>query len=370
VILGEVTGVNKEEQYVIASSVDRQDVPIRYDYLILATGVSHSYFGHDEFAPFAPGLKTLADAVAVRNRVLQAFEQAEAEEDPSRHRDLLTFVLVGAGPTGVEMAGAIAVMVRTTLRSEFKRIDPRSARVILADMAPRVLGTFAEGLSAAAEARLQRLGVELKLGHAVDQIDENGVVIAGERIASKAVIWTAGVTPSPAGKWLGVETDRAGRVKVQPDLTVPGHPEIFAVGDTASLQQNGKPLPGVAQVAMQGGRYAGKQIHRRVSGKAAPHPFSYFNKGNMAVVGKGFAVLDSPGVRLSGFVIWLVWAAIHLMYLAASSIRASVLVQWLWTFLTAQRGSGLIVKHHADAEATVPARAPAAAPVPRTVSAA
>ena len=268
------------------------------------------------------------------------------------------------------MAGALAVLVQTTFRSEFRRIDPRSARIVLVDMAPRVLGTFAESLSVAAQARLEGLGVELKLGHAVDQIDENGVVIAGERIASKAVIWTAGVTPSPAGKWLGVETDRAGRVKVQPDLTVPGHPEIFAVGDTASLQQNGKPLPGVAQVAMQGGRYAGKLIRGRVSGKAAPRPFSYFNKGNMAVVGQGFAVLDSPGVRLSGFVIWLVWAAIHLMYLAASSIRASVLVQWLWTFLTAQRGSRLIVKHHADAGATVPARAPAAAPAPRTVSAA
>ncbi len=369
VLLGEVTGVNKEERYVLASSVDRQDVPIHYDYLILATGVSHSYFGHNEFAPFAPGLKTLADAVTVRNRVLQAFEQAEAEEDPSRHGDLLTFVLVGAGPTGVEMAGAIAVMVRTTLRSEFKRIDPRSARVILADMAPRVLGTFAESLSAAAQARLERLGVELKLGHAVDLIDENGVVIAGERIASKAVIWTAGVTPSPAGKWLGVETDRAGRVKVQPDLTVPGHPEIFVVGDTATVQRKGKPLPGVAQVAMQSGRYAGKLIRRQVSGKAASPPFSYFDKGNMAVVGKGFAVLDGA-VRMSGFVTWLVWAAIHLMYLAASSIRATVLVQWLWTFLTGQRGSSLIVKHHADAGATVSARAPAAAAEARAVSAA
>src|SRR6267154_1572310 len=190
VIMAEVTGVNKEERHVLANSADRSQVQIPYDYLILATGQRHSYFGHDEFAPFAPGLKTLADAVAVRNRVLQAFEQAEAEEDPRQHRDLLTFVLVGAGPTGVEMAGAIAVMVRTTLRSEFKRIDPRSARVILVDMAPRVLGTFAESLSVAAQARLERLGVELKLGHAVDQIDENGVVVGGERIASKAVIWT------------------------------------------------------------------------------------------------------------------------------------------------------------------------------------
>src|SRR5580765_6627699 len=334
VLMAEVTDVNKEQRYVVASSADRADVRIPYDYLILATGARHSYFGHQEFERFAPGLKSLADALAIRNRILRAFEQAEAEEDPRRHRDLLTFVLVGAGPTGVEMAGALAVLVRTTLRSEFRRIDPLSARIVLVDMAPRVLGTFAESLSGAAKRRLEQLGVELRLGHAVEHIDEDGVIVAGERIASKTVTWTAGVTPSPAGKWLGVETDRAGRVKVQPDLTVPGHPEILVVGDTASLQQNGKPLPGVAQVAMQGGRYAGKLIGRRVSGKTAPRPFSYFDKGNMAVVGKGFAVLDGA-VRMSGFIIWLVWASIHLMYLGASSIRATVLVQWLWTFLTA-----------------------------------
>ena len=369
VILGEVTGVNREQRYIVANSADRRDVPIHYDYLILATGVSHSYFGHDEFAPFAPGLKTLADGVAVRNRILQAFEQAEAEADPSRHGDLLTFVLVGAGPTGVEMAGALAVLVRTTLRSEFRRIDPRSARIVLIDMAPRVLGTFAESLSIAAKRRLERLGVELRLGHAVDQIDADGVIVAGERIASKTVIWTAGVAPSPAGKWLGVETDRAGRVKIQPDLTVPGHPEIFVVGDTASLQQHGKPLPGVAQVAMQEGRYAGKLIRRRVSSKAAPRPFSYFDNGNMAVVGKGYGVLESAGVRISGFVAWLAWAAVHLQFLATSNLRVSVFVQWVWTLLTAQRGSRLIVKHHADADATVPARAPAAAPAPQAVSA-
>src|SRR6202795_100765 len=354
VILGEVTGVDKDQKSVFVSDADRQDVPIAYDYLILATGVTHSYFGHNEFEKFAPGLKTLVDAVAVRNKVLQAFEQAEAEEDPSRHGDLLTFVLVGAGPTGVEMAGAIAVMVRTTLRSEFRRIDPRSARVILVDMAPRVLGTFAESLSVAAQARLERLGVELKLGHAVDQIDENGVVVAGERIASKAVIWTAGVTPSPAGKWLAVETDRAGRVKVQPDLTVPGHPEIFVVGDTASLQQNGKPLPGVAQVAMQEGRYAGRLIHRRVTGDPAPGPFSYFDKGNMAVVGKGFAVLQSGKVHVSGLGAWFAWAAVHLQFLATSSLRLAVFLQWVWTYFTGQRGSRLIVNHHGE-EARKPA---------------
>jgi len=354
VILGEVTGINKEQRYIVASSADRRDVPLRYDYLILATGASHSYFGHDEFAPFAPGLKTLGDAEAVRNRILQAFELAEAEEDPGRHRDLLTFVLVGAGPTGVELAGALAGLVRTTFRSEFRRIDPLSARIVLIDLAPRVLGTFAEGLSGAAQRRLERLGVEVRLGRAVDQVDADGVIVAGERIASKTVIWTAGVAPSPAGKWLGVETDRAGRVKIQPDLSVPAHPEIFVVGDTASLQQDGKPLPGVAQVAMQEGRYAAKLIHRRVSSKSAPPPFRYFDKGNMAVVGKGFAVLQSSGVRISGLVAWLAWAAVHLQFLATSSLRVSVFLQWVWTYLTSQRGSRLIVNHHASANDGAP----------------
>lgn len=370
VIMGEVTGVNKEQRYVVASSADRTGVRIPYDYLVLATGVSHSYFGHDEFAPFAPGLKSLADAVAVRNRILKAFEQAEAEEDPSRHRDLLTFILVGAGPTGVEMAGALAVLVRTTLRSEFRRIDPLSARIVLVDMAPRVLGTFAESLSAAAKRRLEDLGVELRLGHAVEHIDEDGVIVAGERIASKTVIWTAGVTPSPAGKWLGVETDRAGRVKVQPDLTVPGHPEILVVGDTASLQQKGKPLPGVAQVAIQGGRYAGKLIRRRVSGESAPRPFSYFDKGTMALVGKGFAVLESAGIRMSGFLPWLAWAAVHLEFLATSNLRVSVFVQWVWTYLTNQRGSRLIVNHHAGSSESVSPPAAAAAPASKAAVAA
>src|SRR5437870_6183750 len=260
VIMAEVTGVNKEERYVLANSVDRSQVQIPYDHLILATGQRHSYFGHDEFERFAPGLKSLADAVGIRNRVLQAFEQAEAEEDPSRHADLLTFVLVGAGPTGVEMAAALAVLVRSTLQIEFRRIDPTSARIILVDMANRVLGTFSEGLSEAARKHLEQLGVEVRLGHGVDQIDQDGVVVAGERIASKTVIWTAGVAPSPAGKWLGVETDHAGRVKIQGDLTVPGHPEIFVVGDTMTLNRNGKPRLGVAQVATQPGRYAGKLV--------------------------------------------------------------------------------------------------------------
>ena len=348
VILGEVTGVDKAQKCVIVSDADRQNVPVAYDYLILATGASHSYFGHNEFAEYAPGLKSLADAEAARNKILQAFELAEAEEDPSHHRDLLTFVLIGAGPTGVEMAGALAVFVRTVLKSDFRRIDPTSARIVLVDMASRVLPPFSENLSKAAKQRLEKLGVEVRLGHSVDQIDADGIIVAGERIASKTVIWTAGVAPSPAGKWLNVETDRAGRVRIQKDLSVPGHPEIFVVGDTASFDQNGKPLPGVAQVAMQQGRYAGKLIHSRIVGNPDPGPFSYFDKGTMAVVGKGFAVLQSGKVQVSGFGAWLTWAAVHLQFLATSSLRLSVFLQWIWTYLTGQRGDRLIVNHPAS----------------------
>src|SRR5246127_5420722 len=347
VILGEVTGVDKDRKFVFVTDADREGVPISYDYLVLATGVTHSYFGHNEFEEFAPGLKSLADAVAVRNKVLQAFEQAEAEQDPSRHRDLLTFVLVGGGPTGVEMAGALAVLVRTTLKTAFRRINPASARIVLVDMAPRVLTPFSEKLSKAAKRRLEKLGIEVRLGHSVDQIDADGVVVGGERIASKTVIWTAGVAPSPAGKWLSAETDRAGRVRIQKDLTVPGHPEIFVVGDTASFDENGKPLPGVAQVAIQQGRYAAKLIKSRIAGSTPPGPFRYFDKGTIAVAGKGFAVLQSGKVQVSGFTAWLTWAAVHLQFLATSSLRLSVFLQWVWTYVTGRRGSQIIVNYHA-----------------------
>ena len=348
VIQGEVTGVDKDKKCVLVSGADRFDVPLTYDYLILATGASHSYFGRNEFEKFAPGLKSLADAVATRNKVLEAFELAEAEEDPSRHRDLLTFVLVGAGPTGVEMAGALAVLVKTTLKSDFRRIDPTSARIVLVDMAPRVLGPFSEHLSQAAKQRLENLGVEIRLGHGVDQIDADGVLVGGERIASKTVIWTAGVAPSPAGKWLKVETDRAGRVRIQKDLTVPGHPEIFVVGDTAAFEQDGRSLQGVAQVALQQGHYAGKLLQRRITGRQPPAQFRYFDKGTMAVVGKGFAVLQSGKIQMSGLLAWFVWAFVHLQFLATSGLRISVFLQWIWTFVTGQRGSRLIVNHHAS----------------------
>src|SRR6266404_5054412 len=357
VILGEVIGVDKHQKRVFVSDADRQGVPIAYNYLILATGATHSYFGHNEFQKYAPGLKSLADAVAIRNKILQAFEEAEAEEDPNHHRDLLTFVLVGAGPTGIEMASAIALLVRSTLKSEFRRIDPASARIVLVDMAPRVLGTFSEDLSEAAKKQLEKLGVEVRLGQSVDQIDADGIAVAGEHILSKTVIWTAGVAPSPAGKWLGAETDRAGRVRVQKDLTVPGHPEIFVVGDTASLDQNGKPLPGVAQVAMQQGRYAGKLIRRHFAGKNSTKPFRYFDKGNMAVVGKGYAVLESGKLHLHGLIAWLAWAFIHITFLAQLSLRISVFLQWAWLFFTGQRGSRLIVNYHASE--SIPTASPA-----------
>jgi NADH dehydrogenase FAD-containing subunit len=366
VFMGEVIGVDLAEKCVVVNNLNREHLRVRYDYLILAMGSSHNYFGHGEFERYAPGLKNLADAVAVRNKVLQAFEEAEAEEDPARHRDLLTFILVGAGPTGVEMAGAIANLCEITLRTEFRRIDPASARIVLLDVGPRILASFSENLSAAAHKHLEELGVEILLGRGVEHVDEEGVIVGGERVSSKTVIWTAGVTPSPASTWLKAKTDRSGRVRVETDLSVPGHPEIFVVGDTATLDQDGTALPGVAQVAIQQGRYAGRVIRRRLEGKAALKPFRYFDKGNMAVVGKGYAVLQTGGLGISGFLAWLAWAGVHLQFLALSSLRVSVFVQWVWTYLTGQRGSVLIVDHlarqHADARVEVPA-AQSSAPV-------
>jgi NADH dehydrogenase len=239
---------------------------ISYDYLILATGATHNYFGHDEFAAFAPGLKSLSDAESLRNHLLEVFEKAEIEDDPDRRQALMTFVMVGAGPTGVEMASAIAIMTQTALRKDFRRIDPESAHIVLADMGSRPLATFSEKLSEAARQRLVSLGVDVRLGKPVQSIDGDGVVIGNDRIQAKTVVWTAGVAPSPAGKWLGCAVDHAGRVRIQPDLTVTDFPDVFVVGDTASLDQDGRPLPGVAQVAMQQGKYATSSIFRKAIG--------------------------------------------------------------------------------------------------------
>jgi NADH dehydrogenase len=348
VAMAEVTGVDVTNRRVLVDYLGQPDTPFEYDYLILATGASHSYFGHNEFAAFAPGMKTLADAESVRAKVLKAFETAEIEEDPSKHQDLLTFILVGGGPTGVEMAGALAELRRFTLKSDFRRIDPQQARIILAEASPRILGNFPEELSRKAQARLESVGVEVRTGKPVTAIDESSVVIGDERIPCRTVIWTAGVTPSPAGKWLNVPTDRAGRVRVEKDCSVPGHPKVFVVGDTASLDQDGKPLPGVAQVAMQQGRYVGQLIRNREAGKSAPSAFRYFDKGNMAVIGRGFAILDSHALKLSGLQAWLAWAFIHLLYLPAFGNRLRVWTQAMWSYFSHQRSSQLIVEPRAN----------------------
>jgi NADH dehydrogenase FAD-containing subunit len=342
--LAEVTGVDVANRRVLVNYLGQPDTPFEYDYLVLATGASHSYFGHNEFAPFAPGIKMLVDAESVRAKVLKAFETAEIQQDPSKHEDLLTFVLVGAGPSGVEMAGALAELRRFTLKSNFRRIDPERARIILAEGQSRILANFPEELSRKAQARLESIGVEIRLGQPVKAIDEARVLIGDESIPCRTVIWTAGVAASPAGKWLDTPTDGVGRVRVEPDCSVPGHPEVFVIGDTASLNQDGKPLPGVAQVAMQEGRYVGKVITSRESGRPAPAPFRYVDKGNMAVIGRGFAILDSRITTMSGLPAWLAWAFVHLLFLPAAGNRIRVWTQAMWCFLTHQRSSQLILE--------------------------
>jgi len=342
--LAEVTGVDVANRRVLVNYLGQPDTPFDYDYLVLATGASHSYFGHNEFAPFAPGIKMLVDAESVRAKVLKAFETAEIQQDPSKHEDLLTFVLVGAGPTGVEMAGALAELRRFTLKSTFRRIDPERARIILAEGQSRILANFPEELSRKAQARLEGIGVEVRLGQPVKAIDEAHVLIGDKSIPCRTVIWTAGVAASPAGKWLDTPTDRVGRVRVEPDCSVPGHPEVFVIGDTASLNQDGKPLPGVAQVAMQEGHYVGKVIANRKNGRLAPAPFRYVDKGNMAVIGRGFAILDSRYTTMSGLPAWLAWAFVHLLFLPAAGNRIRVWTQAMWCFLTHQRSSQLILE--------------------------
>jgi NADH dehydrogenase len=342
--LAEVTGVDVANHRILVDYLGKSDTPFEYDYLILATGAFHSYFGHNEFAPFAPSIKMLSDAESVRSNILKAFETAEIEEDPSKHEDLLTFVLVGGGPTGVEMAGALAELRLFTLKSDFRRINPQRARIILAEGQSRILANFPEELSRRAQGRLESMGVEVRLGNPVKAIDETHVVIGDENIPCRTVIWTAGVAASPAGKWLGAPTDGAGRVRVEPDCSVPEHPEIFVIGDTASLDQDGKLLPGVAQVAMQEGNYVGQVIASKENGQPAPPPFRYVDKGNMAVIGRGFAILDSRFAKMSGLPAWLAWAFIHLLFLPAAGNRIRVWTQAMWSFFTRQRSSQLIVE--------------------------
>lgn len=342
VLMGEVTGVDTTSRVVHMTGMDGVAADLRYDYLILATGATGSYFGHEDWAAIAPYPKTIADALMMRDKVLKAFEYAELEADPAKHRDLLTFVLVGAGPTGVEMAGALAAMARSSLRSEYRHIDPTSARIILVDAGPRILEAFAEELSRKTHAKLASMGVDIRTGARVEHVDVDGVIVNGERIASRCVFWTAGVHASPAGKWLGAETDHAGRVHVLPNLTVPGHPEIFVVGDTAHIEHSGKPLPGVAQVAIQSGHYAGKTIDHLLAQEPELPPFKYLDKGNLATVSMNFAVLEKGPVKMSGLPAKFVWAFIHLAYLSGFESRFIVLLSWLWGILTRQRGARVI----------------------------
>jgi NADH:ubiquinone reductase (H+-translocating) len=337
VVLGEVTGVDVEAKLVLM-----QDQSIPYDYLILATGARDSYFGHNDWAQFAPGLKSIVQATAIRRAVLLAYEKAERETDPEKRQALLTFVLVGAGPTGVEMAGSIGGLAHKTLVSDFRSIDPGQTRIVLVEALPRVLAAFPEPLARKAHTALTRLGIEVRTNAPVEAIDSEGVVIAGERLAARTVIWTAGVAASPAGEWLGAETDRAGRVKVGSDVTVPGHPDIFVIGDTANFMEDGKPLPGVAQVAIQQGRYAASVIADRVAGKAQTQPFHYVDKGSMATVGRFYGIVSVGKFQTAGVVGWFLWLVLHLMFLIGFRNRLVVLFQWLVYFTTFQRGARLI----------------------------
>lgn len=313
-----------------------------YDALIVAAGVTHSYFGHDDWQARAPGLKTLDDALEIRKRVLLAFEKAERETDRARQRRLLTFVIVGGGPTGVELAGALAEIARQALRSEFDNVDPAWARILLLEAGPSILATFPEPLRASARRSLARLGVQVREGRPVTAIDDGGVMIGDERIEADTVLWGAGVQASPLGRCLGTELDRAGRVVVNPDLSVPGHPDVFVAGDLASFtHQTGKPLPGVAQAAKQLGRHAARNAFRRLSGEAT-RPFRYVDPGNLATIGRNAAIADFGFLRLSGYLGWLVWVFLHVFFLIGFRNRASVMLQWAVSYVTYQRSVRLI----------------------------
>lgn len=338
VVMGEVSGIDTARRIV---GVGDREIP--YDQLVLATGSRHSYFGHDEWESVAPGLKTIDDATAIRRRILTAFEHAESAETPEARRRFLTFVVIGGGPTGVEMSGSIAELAHVALRHDFRTIDPREARILLVEASPRVLAAFPLALSAAAHAALERLHVEVRFGTPVSNCDETGVTIGEERVPAATIVWAAGVAASPAARWLGVEKDRIGRVPVGPDLTVPGHPEIFVVGDTASVAgRDGQPLPGLAPVAKQQGAYVARALRARLAGKPAPPPFRYRNYGTMATIGRRSAVADFGWLRLDGTLAWLMWGLIHISFLIGFRNRMIVMLDWIWSYVTFQSGARLI----------------------------
>ncbi|WP_342359215.1 NAD(P)/FAD-dependent oxidoreductase [Terrarubrum flagellatum] len=346
ILMLEATGVD-----VAARRVRAGDVSLPYDYLVLACGATHSYFGHDEWAPFAPGLKRIEDATHIRRRLLLAFERAELIDDPVERQRLLTFVIVGAGPTGVELAGAVAEVARQSLPPDFRRIDPRMARIVLIEAGPRILPTLPEDLSAYAQRSLESMGVEVMLGTRVTACDAAGVATeqAG-RIDAGTVIWGAGVVASPAAQWIGAEKDRAGRVKVDANLSVPGHPEIFVVGDTATAaDKEGKPVPGIAPAAKQMGRYVGRVIAARVAGERNSKPFSYWHAGDLATIGRKAAVVKLGAIHLRGLIGWLFWGLAHVYFLIGVRNRFVVAFSWFWSYLTYQRAARLITSEGAPA---------------------
>ena len=346
VMLAEVSGVDLARKEVIA---DGRRVP--YDYLVLATGAWHAYFGHDDWAGFAPGLKTLDDATGLRRRILLAFERAENEDDPDERARLMTFVVIGGGPTGVEMAGAIAELAKRALASDFRSIDPRSARIILVEAASRVLTPFDEKLSEAARRSLKQLGVEVRLGAAVTDCSEEGVRLGDAFIPTRTIVWAAGVMASPAGRWLGAETDGAGRVKVRADLSVPGHPDVFVIGDTAAVAgANGAMLPGVAPVAKQQGQYVARALIARREGRTVP-AFRYRDYGILATVGRSRAVAQFGKFKVSGLLAWVLWSVAHVYFLIGFRNRFIVALNWAWSYLTFERGSRLITGLDARPEA-------------------
>lgn len=338
VLLARVTGIDVIHRRVIAE--DRQ---IPYDILVVATGARHSYFGRDDWEPFAPGIKKIEDATNIRRRILHAFERAESEPDPVERQKLLTFVVIGGGPTGVELAGAIAELGKRSLSKDFRHIDPRDTRVVLIEAGQRVLATYPEKLSAIAKKSLEKLGVEVRLGAPVTKIDNDGVEVAGQAIAARTVLWGAGVAASPAAKWLGADKDRAGRVKVGEQLTLPGHEEIFVIGDTAlATDKKGKPLPGTAPVAKQQGSYVARVIAARATGKVDPAPFHYRHPGSLATIGRRAAIADFGWFRMSGYFAWILWGIVHVLFLVGFRNRVAVLLDWFWSYVTFQPGARLI----------------------------
>ncbi|HEY7459603.1 MAG TPA: NAD(P)/FAD-dependent oxidoreductase [Xanthobacteraceae bacterium] len=340
VVMADVTGVDVQRRRVRSDTLD-----IPYDYLVLATGVSHSYFGHDNWAPVAPGLKTIEDAMEIRRRILLAFERAEVAADDSERKRLLTFIIVGGGPTGVEMAGAIAEVARYALRSDFRRIDPTKARIVLVEAGSRILPTFPERLSHYAGRVLARMGVEVRTSAMVTDCRKDGVSLKDGAIEANTIVWAAGVTASPAARWIGAETDRSGRIKVGADLGVPGRPEIFAVGDTAVLTgPNAPPIPGIAPAAKQMGRHVGKVIAARIAGGEAPAPFVYRHYLDLAAIGRSSAVVRRGRLQLTGYLAWWFWGIAHIYFLIGVRNRFIVAVNWFWNYLTFQRGARVITE--------------------------